>query len=130
MRSRAPSGKLKYPLGNSIRITRGLHPSGALARTLWQVKSPPSDSIQITWGARGLHPTGALARTLWRIETPLERFYPNHPRARGLHPSGALERTLWQVKSPPGDSVQITWGLLSGTKYWVPKEVELITIKR
>jgi len=30
-----------YPPGNSIRITRGLHPTGALARTLGQVKSPP-----------------------------------------------------------------------------------------
>ena len=32
---------------------RGLHPSGALVRTLWQIKSPPDDSVRITWGLKG-----------------------------------------------------------------------------
>ena len=50
-----PTKDPNYPLGDSIRITRGsgLHPSGALARTLWQVKTPPGDSIRITRGLGG-----------------------------------------------------------------------------
>ena len=36
-------------------------------------------------GARGLHPTGALVRTLWRIKIPSERFYPNHLRLGGYY---------------------------------------------
>ena len=73
MCSHAPSGKSNHPRA------RGIHPSGALACTLWRVEIPPG-----RFGARGLHPSGALARTLWPVKSPLERFYPNHPGARGL----------------------------------------------
>jgi len=50
----------KHPPGDSTRITRGLHPSGALARTLWQTRTPssepghpPGDSTRITRGLGG-----------------------------------------------------------------------------
>ena len=86
-------------------------------------------------GTRGLHPPGALARTLWQIDfdTTPGRFYSNHLGARGLHPSGALARTLWRtnpdkIETPPSDSAQTTRGL--GGYYrepntGVPKEMEL-----
>ena len=73
---------------------------------------PPGRFYSNHPGARGLHPLGALARTLSRIDsdeikTPPGRFYSNHPGARGLHPPGALVRTLWwidsdEIKTPPG----------------------------
>ena len=59
VRSRAPSGKSKCPLGqfypnlNYLRA-RELHPSGALMRTLWQVKSSPGRFYLNHMGARGL----------------------------------------------------------------------------
>ena len=73
---------------------------GALVRTLWQGESPPGRFFLNHPGAQGLHPTGALTRTLWRInfnkiKTPPGQFYSNHLGARGLHPPVALARTLW-----------------------------------
>ena len=35
---------------------------------------PPERFYPNHLGARGLHPSGALARTLWRIKTPLDDF--------------------------------------------------------
>ena len=55
---------------------------------------PPGRFYTNHLGARGLHLTGALVRTLWQIETPPGQFYPNHLGAQGLHPMGALMRTL------------------------------------
>ena len=54
--SRAPSGESKYPPGRFYPNhlgTQGLHPLGALAHTLWKVKSPLSDSIRITYELGG-----------------------------------------------------------------------------
>ena len=73
-----------YPPGDSIRITRGLHPTGALVRTLWRIAIPLGRLYLNHPGAQGLHPSGALMRTLWQVKIPLRRLYLNHPRARGL----------------------------------------------
>ena len=98
-----PVKGLNYPPGDSIQNTRGLHPTGALARTLWRIETPPGDSIRITWGLRG---------------------YTRRVHSRA--PSG-------ESKHPPGDSIRITRGLggyCRGPNTGVPKEEELITIKR
>ena len=104
VRSRAASGESKYPLADSVRITRGF---GGYTRRVrsrapsGESKYPSGDSIQITQGLRGY--------TRWvRSRAPSsESKYPravlsNHPGARGLHPSGALARTLWRIEIPSG----------------------------
>ena len=60
--SRAPSGESIYLLGDSIRITRGLD--------LWQIEIHPRRFYPNHPGARGLHPSGALVRTLWQVKSP------------------------------------------------------------
>ena len=75
---------------------------------------------------------GALARTLWRVESP-RAILSESPRGSGATPVGcahahplASQITPWAILSEsPGGS-----GLVLGTEYWVPKEEELITIKR
>ena len=105
VRSRAPSGESKYPQSILPKSPGGYTRRVRSRAPSGKSKYPLGDSVQITWGL------GGYTR-----------------RVRSCAP-----RTLWQVKSPPGDSIRITRGLggyCQGPNTRVPKEEELITIKR
>ena len=84
VRSRAPSGESKYPPGrfcpNHPRARR-LHPTGALARTLWQIEIPPGRFYPNHSGAT---PVGCARAHPLASQITLGRFHPNHPGAQGL----------------------------------------------
>ena len=132
------STQITRGLGSYTHLVCASAPSGELTPIL-----PPGRFYSNHPGTWGLHPLGALTRTLWRtnsdeIETPPGRFYPNHPglggythRVRSRAPSGELTPT--KPKHPPGDSAQTTRGLggyCREPNTGVPKEMELITIER
>ena len=105
VRSRAPSRESKYPPGRfylNHRRARGLHPMGALARTLWRIKIPLDDSIRFTRGLRGytrrvrLLPGtkywgtqrgGANNHQTLMLLNRQERDYTSCPNDRGITPS-------------------------------------------
>ena len=60
---------------------------GALARTLLRIEIPPGQFCPNHLGARGLHPSSALARTLWRINSGKSKhpwaILPESPKGSG-----------------------------------------------